>query len=179
MSSKTFDKLLADAQKEAGQNTLPPVEKWDPPLSGDIDIVINSRGEWWHEGDPIRRESLVKLFASILKKEGDDYFLVTPVEKWRIQVEDAPLLVTDMEVLREDGQQALLFKTHTGDAVLAGREHPLRVVTEHGEPSPYLMVRGGMEGRLHRNVFYRLAEIAEQHEGRHGVYSLGEFFPLE
>ena len=167
-----------------GNNRLPPVEKWDPPLSGDIDIRIDAGGRWFHEGDEIHREALVKLFSTVLKKEGDDYFLVTPVEKWRIQVEDVPLLVSRVERLQSDGQQVLVFYTSAGDRVIAGPDNPLRVaVDDSGEPRPYLLVRGGMEGLLARPVFYQLADFAERgpdkKEAVHGVYSLGEFFPLE
>ncbi len=184
MSDKQFDKLLAEAkQASEGNNRLPPVEKWDPPLSGDIDILINTRGEWFHEGGKITRETLVRLFASILKRELNAYFLVTPVEKWRIRVEDVPFVVTAVEIILDNAKQALLFTTNTGDTVVAGADNPLRVVTDQlsGEPTPYLMVRNGMEGRLNRNVFYRLADIAEpaSADGKYGVLSLGEFFPLQ
>jgi uncharacterized protein len=163
--------------------TLPPVEKWHPPLSGDMDLVIRRNGDWVHEGTIIQRQALVKLFSSILKKEDDDYFLVTPVEKWRIQVEDAPFQVTALETIQRAGVQALVFTTATDDKVIAGPDHPLRVVTsDRGEPSPYLLVRHGMEGLINRTVFYQLADLAQQQDTKKavpGVYSLGEFFPLQ
>lgn len=183
MSTPSIDQLFADIQAQTEGNRLPPVDKWHPPLSGDIDIVIEKSGAWLHEGDLIARPALVRLFASILRREGDEYFLVTPVEKWRIQVRDAPLLVTTVDAIRREGQQALLFSTATGDQVIAGPNHPLQVThdRESGEPSPYLMVRAGLQGRLQRNVFYQLAAIAEQADpdGPYGVWSLGEFFALE
>ncbi len=183
---KDLDELLAELPPREGRDTpLPPVDKWNPPLSGDIDIRIDREGRWFHEGDPILRKELVRLFSSILKREGDDHFLVTPVEKWRIAVAVAPFFVVDLETLDRDGQQVLVFTTSTGERVVAGPGHPLRVVAdpESGEQMPLLTIRGGMEGLLSRPVFYRLAELAEpgpgDNEARLGVYSLGEFFPLE
>ena len=183
---KSLDKIFDDISQEIHQNDnkLPPVEKWHPPLSGDIDIRISRTGQWFHEGDPIHRHGLVKVFSSILKREGNEYFLVTPVEKWRIQVEDVPFSVSAVEVLQRDGVQALVFSTATGEKVIAGPENPLRVVTDdRGEPSPYVLIRNGMEGLLARPVFYQLADIAvasaQKEKAVQGVYSLGEFFPLE
>ena len=182
----SLDKLFEDLTREtaADSKPLPPVESWSPPLSGDIDIVITRAGDWIHEGDPIQRPPLIKLFSSILKREGDEYFLVTPVEKWRIQVEDVPFQVTGLEVANREGVQVLIFETSVGNKVIAGPEHPLRVaIGSEGEPSPYVMIRGGMEGLVARAVFYRLAELAvpgpEQEKAVHGVYSLGQFYPLE
>jgi len=185
----SFDEFIQTLQKDIdnGANKLPPVQKWNPELSGDMDLVIQRNGEWIHEGSPIQRHALVKLFSSILKKEGDEYFLVTPVEKWRIQVEDVPFQVTSVEVKKEAARQALVFSTSVGDTVIAGPEHPLRVVTSaSGEPAPYLMIRQGMEGLIARSVFYELADIAELETAAEdkkkavpGVYSLGEFYPLQ
>ena len=184
--TESLDSLLAELEKSVPSNDrLPPVEKWDPPLSGDIDIRIAANGQWFHEGEEIRRQGLVKVFSSILKREEDEYFLVTPVEKWRIQVEDAPFLISRMEKLSVDGEQVLVFYTSVGDRLLAGPEHPLRVVSDQsGDPRPYVLVRGGMEGLLDRPVYYQLAELAlagGEHEKKavYGVYSLGEFFPLQ
>ncbi|KJS08334.1 MAG: hypothetical protein VR73_05785 [Gammaproteobacteria bacterium BRH_c0] len=185
--SQDLETLFADvlASHEGGNSKLPPVEKWNPELSGDIDIRIARSGEWYHEGDLIRREALVRVFSSILKREGDDYFLVTPVEKWRIRVDDVPFQIVSLEVLEREQQQALVFTTSTGDQVVAGPRHPLRVEidTATGEPSPYVLVRNGMEGLIARPVFYQLAELATRGEDEkkavHGVYSLGCFFALE
>ena len=104
---------------EAKAHPLPPVDKWNPPLSGDIDIVIERSGQWRHDGELIKRQTLVTLFASILKKEGNEHFLVTPVEKWRIRVEDAPFLVNSVEIKDDQGTQRLLFGTMTGDKIQA------------------------------------------------------------
>jgi len=163
---------------------LPPVEKWNPPLLGDIDIRITRQGTWFHEGSEIKREPLVKLFSSILKRENDDFFLVTPQEKWRIVVDDAPFFFTQLQVERRGDRQALVFSSTTDDRVIADSAHPLRVVvdTASGEPSPYLLVRGGMEGLLSRSVYYQLADISEarQVEGKEvfGVSSMDCFFSL-
>ena len=171
---------LARAATAAGSRGLPPVHLWDPPLSGEMDLVIRRDGTWVHEGAPIRREGLVRLFSTILKREGREHFLVTPVEKWRIEVEDAPFLAVD---LAPDGDD-LRFETNLGDSVRAGPEHAIRVERdpETGEPAPYLHVRGGLEALIDRKTFYRLVELGEArpHEGADwfGVASGGVFFPM-
>jgi len=183
---KSLDKIVADVSKKIRESSqkLPPVEKWNPPLSGDIDIRITREGTWLHEGDPIKRQGLIKVFSSILKRENGQYFLVTPVEKWHIQVDDAPFSVVSVDLLTQNDLQVLIFETSVGDKVIAGPDNPLRVVTDaSGQPSPYLYIRNDMEGLLVRPVFYQLAEIAvlcpEKEKAVLGVYSLGEFFPLE
>ena len=124
------------------------------------------------------------MFARILKREGDDYFLVTPVEKWRVTVEDAPLYVVALEKQNREDQQALLLSTKTGDKVLAGVDHPLRVEINplSGEPSPYILVRNGLEALISRPVYYELANLAEpvlvDGVEVYGVSSMGVFFPL-
>ncbi|MGD9662792.1 MAG: DUF1285 domain-containing protein [Porticoccaceae bacterium] len=181
-----LDKLFADISVEISESSakLPPVQQWNPPLSGDIDILITRNGHWFHEGGEIKRKALVKLFASILKKEGDEFFLVTPVEKWRIRVEDVPFTIVSVDVQQRNDVQVLVFETSVGDKIVAGKDNPLRVeVNSKGEPSPYLLVRHGLEGIINRAVFYQLAELAEPGSGEkkavQGVYSLGVFFPLE
>ena len=154
---------------------------WDPPFCGDIDMCIQRDGTWMHEGKPIRRQTMVQLFASVLKKEGDDYFLVTPVEKVGIQVEDCPFLVTEMEVEGSGEEQMLRFTTNTGDVICADTEHELCIGSDprSGEPHPILHIRSGLQGLLVRSVFYRLVELAvENSEQKTGVYSGGCFFPL-
>ena len=161
-----------------------PVHLWDPPFCGDIDMMIKRDGTWVHEGKPIRRMAMVQLFASVLKREAEDYFLVTPVEKVGIQVEDCPFLIVEMDVEHEQGRQVLRFATNTGETVIAGSEHALKI-TEFGannEPHPTIHVRGSMPGLLSRAVFYRLVELAELQPNAHdqslGVFSNGVFFPL-
>ncbi|MCK9469110.1 MAG: DUF1285 domain-containing protein [Porticoccaceae bacterium] len=180
---KAPEALFRDITELAAGESLPPVERWNPPLSGDIDIRIDREGHWHHEGDLIEREALVKLFSRILKREGDEHFLVTPVEKWRIAVDVAPFFVTGLEVLEREGHQALVFTTATGDQVVAGPDHPLSVSdSDTGEPQPLLVIRGGMAGLLSRPVFYQLADLVQpgpdDQQQAQGVYSLGQFFPL-
>lgn len=184
----SYESLLdnALALQQQGENKLPPVESWHPPLSGDMPLLIRRDGQWLHEGAVIEREALVRLFACILKREGDEYFLVTPVEKWRIQVEDVPFQVTSLEVLAQGTpEQALVFTTNTGDKIVASADSPLRVISDSdsGEPSPYLRIRRNLEGKLTRAVFYQLAALAKPggmaNEKRLGVISRGVFFALE
>ena len=166
---------IAAAAKQAPGRGLPPVHLWNPAHSGEIDIVIKRDGRWFHEGSPIGREALVRLFSTILRKDPDGTYLVTPVEKLRIVVEDAPFIAVRVD--REG--KALKFRTNVGDEVAAGPEHPIRVETgDDGEPRPYLHVRGGLEALISRPVFYELVEIAEQRGAELGVTSDGVWFPL-
>lgn len=178
MVANLFEQV--EALLKAGGNSLPPVHRWNPPLSGDIDIRIARNGDWYHEGTRFERQALVKLFASILKREGDEYFLVTPVEKWRIRVEDAPFVAIDCEVLGAGDEQQLVFITNVDDRVHCNADHPLRVVTDPatGEPAPYVLLRDGLEAKLARSVFYRLVEIADDQGGVPGLYSGGVRFAL-
>lgn len=185
MPDNSLDDWYHELQEgQLAERGLPPVEKWNPLLLGDIDIRITRKGEWFHEGSEIKRQPLVKLFSSILKRENDDYFLVTPEEKWRIQVEDVPFFITQLRVEHRGKEQALVFTSATDDLVIADAEHVLRVVVDadSGEPSPYLLLRGGMEGLLSRSVYYQLADISEARtvDGVEvfGVSSMGCFFPL-
>ncbi|WP_416135410.1 DUF1285 domain-containing protein [Amphritea pacifica] len=160
--------------------SLPPVHLWTPEFSGDLDMQITRDGRWIHEGGEIKRAAMVKLFSSILWREGERYFLVTPVEKVGIQVEDVPFFFTALEVREGESGQELVFTSSTDDVVIASAEHPLRVEIDPDtdEPSPYLMVRYGMEGRLNRNVFYQLVDLAEERDGVFGVESCGQWFKI-
>ncbi|MEM7488816.1 MAG: DUF1285 domain-containing protein, partial [Pseudomonadota bacterium] len=156
---------LLTAARNEGKRGAPAVHLWDPPYCGEIDIVIKRDGTWFHEGTPIGRPGLVTLFASILKKEGDRHYLVTPVEKVGIRVEDAPFVAVDFTV--EAG--TITFETNVGDRVAAGPDHPIRMdLAEDGEPSPYVEVRRGLEALIDRKSFYRLAEIGEEEDGQFG-----------
>jgi hypothetical protein len=159
---------------------LPPVETWNPPFSGDIDIVIKRDGSWFHEGTPIGRRGMVKLFASILIREDNKYFLVTPVEKVGIRVEDAPFVAIDFDVQGDGRDQTLVFKTNLDDVATASDDFPIRVVrdTETGEPSPYIRVRRNLEALIDRKSFYRLVDLGEHHDEWFGVWSKGTFFGL-
>ena len=158
---------------------LPPVQSWNPPHCGDIDIRIAGDGAWFHEGAPISRPALVRLFSTVLRKDPDGFCLVTPHEKLRIHVEDAPFVA--IRVDRDGG--ALRFTTNVGDEVEADPEHPIRVQTDAaGEPRPYVHVRGGLEALIARPVFYELVGMAEERPTpaglELGVASNGAWFPI-
>ena len=159
---------------------LPPVHLWNPPFCGDLDIRIARDGTWFYLGTPIGRPALVKLFASILKKEAGKYYLVTPVEKVGIQVDDAPFVAVDVD--HRDGD--LHFTTQVGDTMIAGPDHPIRVERnpETGEPSPYVLVRSNLEALIDRKSFYRLVDLGLhdkwQGESWFGLRSQSTFFPI-
>ncbi len=172
-------RALEDAARAASKGGLPPVEAWNPPFCGDLDMRIRRDGTWFYQGTPIGRHKLVRLFSTILRREGERYFLVTPVEKVGIEVEDAPFVAVDFT--ETDG--ALSFVTNVGDRVTAGPDHPIRVERDAtGEPSPYVHVRGGLEALIDRKSFYRLVDLGEtrRHEGADwfGISSAGVFFPI-
>lgn len=172
---------LARAAKEGAQGKgLPPVHLWNPPYCGMMDMRIARDGTWYHEGGAIQREALVRLFASILWREGDDYFLVTPAEKVGIHVEDAPFITEDIEASGEGSAQILRFTTHVGDQVDAGPAHPIRVTRdpETGEPAPYILIRRNLEALIDRKSFYRMIELGDHHDGWFGVWSGGQFFAM-
>ncbi|MCY4305156.1 MAG: DUF1285 domain-containing protein [Aestuariivita sp.] len=162
------------------RKALPPVHLWNPPFCGELDIRIARNGTWFYLGTPIGRPELVRLFSSILKKEGDRFFLVTPVEKVSIKVDDAPFVAVDFVVENSQGMQILTFETHVGDFTTAGKECPIHVVLDSktGEPSPYVRVRSNLEALIDRKSFYRLVDYAVHHEGWFGVWSSGLFFPI-
>lgn len=171
---------LAASIKASKTRGLPPVEQWNPPFCGDIDMEIRRDGTWFYEGTPMGRVALVKLFASILIREEDKYFLVTPVEKVGIRVVDAPFVAVDFEVSGEGETQRLTFTTNLEDITVAGPDAPLRFVRdeETGEPSPYVRVRRNLEALIDRKSFYRLVELGVHHEGWFGVWSNGKFFGI-
>ncbi|MBC3412997.1 DUF1285 domain-containing protein [Pseudomonas sp. SWRI51] len=179
-SGKAND-LLAQIPSAKG---LPPVHLWNPDFCGDIDMRIARDGTWYYLGTPIGRKPMVRLFSTIIRREGDAYFLVTPVEKVGIQVDDAPFVAVLVDVQGQGEQQVLSFTTNVDEQVLAGPDHPLRVVTDPvtGEPSPYVRVRSNLEALVHRNVFYQLVELAVPRliDGQEwlGVWSAGEFYPI-
>jgi len=174
----------AVAQAAKGKRGPAPVHLWDPPYCGDLDIRIARNGQWWYLGTPIGRLELVRLFASVLKLEDGKYYLVTPVEKIGITVDDAPFLAVDFTVAGEGEAQVLTFETNVGDFTVAGPDNPIRVVRdpETGEPSPYVHVRRGLEALIDRKSFYRLVDIGEHREvaGERwfGVASGGVFFAI-
>lgn len=175
---------IAASVRATKSKGLPPVHLWNPPFCGDLDMRIARDGTWFYLGSPIGRAPLVKLFSSILRKDGDRYFLVTPVEKVGITVDDAPFVATDFEASGEGEDQVLTFTTHVGDRAVAGAEHPIRVErdVQTGEPSPYVLVRANLEALIDRKSFYRLVEYGSTHvvDGTDwfGVWSNGAFFPI-
>lgn len=173
-----LEALIARAG-HAGEG-LPPVERWEPDFCGDIDMVIRADGTWVHEGSPIGRKRLVRLFSTVLRRDDDgETYLVTPVEKLRITVEDAPFLAVEMEA--SENPQVLTFRTNVGDVVEAGPDHPLRFEREEGTDGvkPYLLVRGRLEALVTRAVMYDLMELAEEENGRLVVRSNGASFAVE
>lgn len=152
-------RLLKDAEGNDPKR-LPPVHLWNPPYCGEIDMEIRRNGQWFYQGTPINRPALVRLFSTVLRRDDDGhYYLVTPVEKVRIRVEDAPFLAVDVERHEDGGQDYLRFTTQTGDVVIAGEAHPLRVsYGAEGEPRPYVLVRGRLEALVSRPVYYQLVE---------------------
>ena len=151
---------------------------------GDLDMRIARDGTWFYRGSPIARQALVKLFASVLRREPDGgYWLVTPAERGRIQVEDVPFLAVALTVEGQDREQKLIFRTNLDDIVTAGPDNPVRVETAaSGEPRPYILVRNNLEARISRPVFYDLVELGREEPSEHatqfGVWSNGEFFRL-
>ena len=175
---------LAVAAKAATRKGPPPVHLWNPPFCGDLDIRIARDGTWFYLGTPFGRMPLVKLFSSILKLEEGRYYLVTPVEKVGITVDDAPLFAVDFEVTGSGAAQDIRFVTKTEDEVTAGPDNPIRIThdPETGEPAPYVHVRRGLEARIDRKSFYRLIELGthETLDGQDwfGLWSQGRFFKI-
>ena len=159
---------------------LPPVDKWSPDYCGEIDLTIRRDGVWVHEGTPIGRARLVRLLSTVIRKEGDRYFLVTPVEKLAIKVEDAPFLAVLMRVEGDGGDRRLVFTTNVGDEISAGPDHPISYRASAGGKAPYIHVRSGLDALISRAVFYDLVALGETRdidgEPWFGVGSAGEFF---
>ena len=153
-----------------------PVHLWNPAHCGEIDILIRADGVWMHEGSPIGRAELVRLFSTVLRKDPDGYHLVTPGEKLRIQVEDAPFRAVRVDRV-ENGD--LAFTTDVGDVVVADADHPIRVEAgADGQPAPCILVRAGLEARIARPVFYELVETAEREGHQLRVRSGGRWWSL-
>lgn len=167
---------VAAAAKQAPGRGLPPVHLWHPDHCGEIDIVIRADGVWMHEGSPIGRTELVRLFSTVLRLDPDGYHLVTPGEKMRITVEDLPFRAVSVERTGDH----LTFTTDVGDTVTANADNPIVVETDPatGEPAPRVHVRRGLEARIARSVFYELVEMAQVVDGRLTVRSGGQTFAL-
>ncbi len=169
-----------------GQNgKIPPVENWEPEYCGQMDMVIKKDGSWWHEGSPIARPALIKLFSTVLRKDHDGQtYLVTPAEKIQIQVECAPFLAVGLAIKGRGPTQRLFLTTNVGEIVEVGENHPLWVKTDKktGEPTPLLRVRGRLDALITRSVFYELVEMAQEIITKNGpqlgVYANETFYPL-
>jgi hypothetical protein len=179
-----LDGIASHARREGGGKGPPPVHLWNPPFCGDLDMRIATDGTWFYLKTPIGRPALVKLFASVLKREGDKYFLVTPVEKCGIAVDDAPFLAVEMQVENIAGDRVLHFRTNVDDWVACGPDHALRFEPEPGTGGlkPYLHVRADLWAKVTRALFYDLVELGEEREvtgeRMFGVMSGGGFFVM-
>jgi len=172
---------LAELQKLIDDRRLPPVDRWNPERCGDSGMRIARDGTWYHDGEPIRRPAMVRLFSTVLRREPDGrHVLVTPVEKLDIEVEGTAFRAVEMHSEGEGPDRQIAFRLDSGDAVILGAGHPLRIVETGGGPSPRLLVRHGLEAELSRPVYYELAELALG-EGADppGIWSSGTFFSLQ
>lgn len=185
MSDTNINRLSSLTQSLSGLDrevSLPPVHDWNPDYCGEIDMVIKKDGSWHYMGTPIGRYRMVKLFSTVLRKDPDGFtYLVTPVEKIRIRVEDAHFVATSVETIEiAEGNTGLKFQTNMGDEVIADIEHRLWVEEDPqtGEPTPYLHIRWGLIAKIHRNVFYQLVEMARQVGNELVLKSGGQTFSL-
>ena len=180
---------LPEIARLVEEQRLPPVDQWNPQHCGDSEMRIAADGTWFHQGSPIGRPTMVRLFSTILRREPDGgYVLVTPVEKLTIAVDDAPFVAVEMKAEGDGPESRLAFRLNTGDLVTAGRDHPLRFAPAggpdgHDAPHPYLHVRGtigaGLEALVARSVYYDLAERAiAGGDAAPGIWSDGAFFPF-
>lgn len=171
---------LGEIATLADEAKLPPVESWNPTHCGHSEMRIARDGAWFHQGSPIGRQAMVKLFSTILRREPDGSFvLVTPVEKLDIEVEDAPFVAVEVKSEGEGDKRRLAFRLNTGDLVVAGPDHPLRYEQCEDGPHPYLLVRKGLEALVARPVYYELANAAlEEGATPPGLWSDGVFFPV-
>jgi hypothetical protein len=159
-SDKDLFKLLGKFERE---QKMPPVESWNPKVEGEIDIVIDAQGRWFHEGGHFDRQDLARMFASILRKDGESYFLVTPGEKLKISVKDVPFSIVLMKNEIIDGQQQLSFITSLGDEVIANEKNKIEFrANENGDQIPYIEIRNNLWGKLNQSTYYELIELAEE-----------------
>lgn len=172
---------LTDIARLLAEKRLPPVDKWNPDHCGDSEMRIARDGTWFHQGSPIGREAMVRLFSTILRREADgSYVLVTPVEKLSIVVEDAPFLAVELKTEGEGRDRHLAFRLNTGDLVSAGSDNPITIRETADGPHPYLHVRGGLDALVARSVYYELMNLAlDEGTDQVGLWSNGVFFPLD
>ena len=162
------------------EDSFPPVEEWNPPLCENVHMRIDRSGKWYFMNSPIGRERMVRLFSRVLRLDGEEYFLVTPIEKIKVEVEDRPFVITDFDIQNIANEQVVQFKTNTDEIFDLNLQHPLRVVIDKKslEPSPYVRVRSNLEGLISRNVYYKLIDHCEEVEGEFGIYSSNIFYKL-
>ena len=179
MNTTNPGSILKQISKYKGE-TLPPVHLWNPPLCENVEMRIDREGRWFFMNSPIGRQRMVNLFSRVLRLDKEGYFLVTPVEKIHIKVEDKPFVIVDFEITGKNKDQVISFKTNTDEVFEVNENHPLRVETKKtdNEPSPYVLVRKNLEGLISRNVFYRLVDLSEEIEGVYGIFSAGKFHKL-
>jgi len=173
---KDLFKLLGKFQQ---QQKMPPVENWHPQVVGEIDILIDSQGRWFHEGGHFDRQDLARMFASILRRESDGYYLVTPAEKLKIRVDDVPFSIVLMKNERVDALQQLSFMTSLGDEVIASKGNEIEFrVSASGDQIPYVEVRNGLWGRLNQSTYYELMDLVEERAEGFFVVSNGCDFKI-
>ena len=175
MPDPRLNDLFSELEHAGKQRRLPPLDRWRPEHEGHIDIRIGRDGTWYHEGTAFKRPALVRLLSTVLLREGDAYFLVSPHEKLRILVEDVPLLALDFESRGEGDGAELIFTTNGGDIVIADDQHPVCIRAGR----PYLLVRDRLEALIVRSAFYRLMDRAVVTDGRMTLRSRGASFCLE
>ena len=172
---------FAELETMIAERRLPPVDRWNPAHCGNSDMRIARDGTWYHQGEPIRRPELVRLFSTVLRREPDgSHALVTPVEKLSIEVESTAFRAVDLIIQGEGKSRRVALKLDSGEALVIGRDHPLHLVETEAGPSPRVLVRHGLEAELSRSLYYELAEIAlAEGASPPGIWSDGEFFALE
>lgn len=178
LGPKHPDALFDELAALQGAQRLPPVATWHPQREGSIDIRIDVEGRWHHEGAQIKRQPMVKLFSSILRKDPDGYCLVTPAERLMIQVDDVPFMAVELASKGEGGAAELLFRTNVDDHVVVDAEHPVWVLNPTSNPRPYVRVRANLDAKMSRAVFYQLVDMGALEDRECCVYSRGERFSL-
>ena len=179
MNTTSLSSIFSELSK-LDDDSYPPVENWNPPLCENVSMKIDRSGKWYFMNSPIGRERMVKLFSRVLRKDEDGYYLVTPVEKIKIEVELRPFIIVDYEILGESREQKIIFKTNTEEIFEVNEEHPIKIEKNinNEEPIPTVLVRKNLEGLLSRNVYYSLIEHSILKEGEYGIYSAGSFYEL-
>lgn len=176
-ANKNLFTLLGKFEKT---HTLPPVDEWHPEIQGEIDIVINAKGEWFHEGGYFERQDLARMFSSILRLDNEGYFLVTPAEKLKITVEDVPFSI----VLMKHENDSIRFITSLGDEVDVGHEHPIEFRrgvgngSIEGELIPYVLIRRNLWGRINQSTYYELMNLVKETPKGFSLHSNGVEFPI-